>query len=193
MNDIDKHTLDALIQALDRAGIRHSPSELHGLVCGLLSGSDDLSAPALLDALAAHCGSPQGMPPAAASLLIELRDQALMHLDGDGLDLVLLLPDDDEELGLRTAALAQWCEGFLAGFGVGSAGVGDQDLPAALQESLTDLAAVTQVETPAAQGEEEEALFAQVLEHCRMAAMMVFTEWQLRRRQQPTDAQTVLH
>mgnify|MGYP005839011419 CR=1 FL=1 len=190
---IDHSAMAALIPALDRAAVRHSPSELHGVICGLLSSTLQLSAPALLEALAAHCGRSEGLPEPAASLLIELRDQALMAFDGDGLDLALLLPDDDEDLGLRTAALAQWCEGFLAGFGVGSAGVSDQALPAAVQESLADLAAVSQVETPAEQGEEEEALFSQVAEHCRMAALMVFTEWQLRSRQQQAAAQSVLH
>jgi uncharacterized protein YgfB (UPF0149 family) len=84
---------------------------------------------------------------------------------------------------LRVAALAQWCEGFLTGFGTGSAGVKDAELAPALQEAIADLAAVSQVDVPEGDGEEEEALLSQVTEHCRMAALMVFTEWQLKARQ----------
>lgn len=142
----------------------------------------------MLGVLASHVDLEGSWPERVSSLLVALRDEAVLAFDGDGLDLSLLLPDDDEELGLRVAALGQWCEGFLVGFGTGSAGAADASLPPALQEAIADLAAVSQVDVPDQEGVEEEALFAAVTEHCRMAALMVFTEWQLRARRQ--DAAT---
>ncbi|PKM21931.1 MAG: hypothetical protein CVV10_06870 [Gammaproteobacteria bacterium HGW-Gammaproteobacteria-14] len=177
-----------LADALGQAGVRHSPSELHGVLCGLLSTGMETEAPAMLGVLASHVDLTGNWPERVASLLVALRDEAVLAFDGDGLDLSLLLPDDDEELGLRVAALGQWCEGFLVGFGTGSAGASDASLPPALQEAIADLAAVSQVDVPDQDGAEEEALFAAVTEHCRMAALMVFTEWQLRARRQETAA-----
>lgn len=183
MTDTDSDLFNPLAEALRRAGVRHSPSELHGVMCGLLSAGIETEAPELLGVLARHVDLEGGWPVSAADLLVTLRDQAVAAFDGDGLDLVLLLPDDDEDLSDRVAALAQWCEGFLTGFGTGTAGVKDSQLPAALQEAIADLAAVSQVDLPDEGGEEEEALLSQVAEHCRMAALMVFTEWQLKSRQ----------
>jgi len=189
MTDTKTDLFNPLAEALRHAGVRHSPSELHGVICGLLSTGIESEAPELLGMLASHVDLTSDWPAAAANILIVLRDQAVLAFDGDGLDLDLLLPDDDEELALRVAALAQWCEGFLTGFGTGSAGVKDAQLAPALQEAIADLAAVSQVDTPDDEGEEEETLLSQVTEHCRMAALMVFTEWQLKARA-PTASQT---
>jgi len=183
-----------LADALGQADVRHSPSELHGVLCGLLSTGMEAEAPAMLGVLASHVDLEGSWPERVSSLLVTLRDEAVLAFDGDGLDLSLLLPDDDEELGLRVAALGQWCEGFLVGFGTGSAGATDASLPPALQEAIADLAAVSQVDVPDQDGVEEEALFAAVTEHCRMAALMVFTEWQLRaRRQEAATAPATRH
>lgn len=187
MTDTETDLFNPLAEALRHAGVRHSPSELHGVICGLLSTGIESDAPELLGMLASHVDLTSDWPTRVANILVELRDQAVLAFDGDGLDLDILLPDDDEELALRVAALAQWCEGFLTGFGTGSAGVKDEQLAPALQEAIADLAAVSQVDTPDDDGEEEEALLAQVAEHCRMAALMVFTEWQLKARAPKTN------
>ncbi|MFN3713739.1 MAG: UPF0149 family protein [Alcanivoracaceae bacterium] len=191
MTDAHSDLFHSLAEALAHAGVRHSPSELHGVICGLLSTGIETEAPALLGVLASHAEMAGVWPARAADLLVTLRDEAVAAFDGDGLDLALLLPGDEEELALRVAALAQWCEGFLAGFGRGSAGVRDADLAPALQEAIADLAAVSQVDEPEADGDDEEALLSQVTEHCRMAALMVFTEWQLKLRQPAADKPTV--
>lgn len=187
MTDTETDLFNPLAEALRHAGVRHSPSELHGVICGLLSTGIESDAPELLGVLASHVDLIGDWPAQIANILVTLRDQAVLAFDGDGLDLALLLPDDDEELALRVAALAQWCEGFLTGFGTGSAGVKDAQLAPALQEAIADLAAVSQVDTPDDDGEEEEALLSQVTEHCRMAALMVFTEWQLKARAPATS------
>ena len=51
-----------------------------------------------------------------------------------------------------------------------------------MQEALSDIAAISQVGLPEDSSDEEEAMFEQVAEHCRMAAMMVFTELALTHR-----------
>ena len=191
MTDTDSDLFNPLAEALRRAGVRHGPSELHGVLCGLLSAGIETGAPELLGVLARHVDLEGAWPATIADLLVTLRDQAVTAFDGDGLDLCLLLPDDDEDVASRVAALAQWCEGFLAGFGTGTAGVRDNQLPPALQEAIADLAAVSQVALPEEDGEEEEALLSQVAEHCRMAALMVFTEWQLKTRQPASPASPV--
>ena len=167
---------EPLADALASAGVRHSPAELHGVICGLLSTGAGGQDAELLGMLAAHSELVGQWPAEAAKGFITLRDLAASGYAGETLELALLLPDDDEELGVRVAALAQWCEGFLVGFGTGSAGVRDSDLAPGLQEALSDLAAVSQADLPEENSPEEEAMFEQIAEHCRMAALMIFTE-----------------
>lgn len=170
-----------LAESLARAGVAHSPAELHGVICGLLSTGVTDDDPGLLGVLAAHVDLDGQWSGEASQLLLGLRDQVRHAYEGEGLDLVLLLPEH-EELEIRVATLGHWCEGFLAGFGTGSAGVSDADLPAGLQEALSDLVAVSHVELPEDDSPEEEDMFEQVSEHCRVAAMMIFTELALRAR-----------
>lgn len=165
-----------LMDVLARAGVRHSPSELHGVICGLLSTGLATEDAELQGVLASHAELEGQWPAQAADAFSGLRDLAAESFTGTGLDLALLLPDDDEELGLRVAALGQWAEGFLVGFGTGTAGKKDSDFSPALQEALSDLAAISNVETPEQNGEEEEAMFLEVQEHTRVSALMVFTE-----------------
>ena len=188
MTDVSSPTemFDSLACAFADAGIRTSPAELHGVAVGLLSGQADTAPAQVLSALASHA-EVSAFDGGAADVLVAALEQSRRELTGDGLGLSLLLPADEEDLGLRVAALAQWCEGFLNGFGLASAGLTDKDLPPGLQEALSDLAAISQVETPEDEGDEQEELFAQVFEHVRMAATLVFTELALKQRQQSGD------
>nr|MCS5564378.1 UPF0149 family protein [Oleiphilaceae bacterium] len=167
---------EVLAQGLAAAGVAHSPSELQGVLAGLLATGHGGQDQEVLGVLAAHADIDGGFDGALSAALLTLRDQLHDGFQGTGLDLALLLPGDEEELGLRVAAVAQWCEGFLVGFGTGSANTHDKDLSPGIQEALSDLAAISQVATPENDGDEEEDMFEQVAEHCRMAALMIYTE-----------------
>lgn len=175
---------DSLSDALVRAAVRHSPAELHGVICGLLStghGSQDAE---LLGMLAAHVELAAGWEADTGRQLLALRDLTRDGFTAEGLELQLVLPEEDSGLSERITALGQWCEGFLVGFGTGSAGVRDSDLAPGLQEALSDIAAISQIGAPDEDDEEDAQMFEQVAEHCRLAALMVFTELALAARQQ---------
>lgn len=171
---------EPLSEALDEAGVDNHASEVHGVICGLLSTGVSAEDAELQGLLASHTELTGNWTPEAKQLFAELRDLARDGFLGGGMDLALLLPRDDTELPARVEALGRWTEGFLVGFGTGTAGMKDSDLPPALQEALSDLSAISNVEVPEEDEEEEEALFAQVAEHTRMAALMVFTELVMR-------------
>jgi len=184
-NPID---FEVLAQGLAAAGVAHSPSELQGVLAGLLATGHGGHDEEVLGVLAAHTDIDGGFDGVLSVALLSLRDQLHEGFQGTGLDLALLLPGDEEELGLRVAAVAQWCEGFLVGFGTGSANTHDKDLSPGIQEALSDLAAISQVATPEEDGDEEEDMFEQVAEHCRMAALMIYTELVMRHQDKPAPA-----
>lgn len=167
---------EPLADALRQAGVDTGPSEVHGVICGLLSTGVSAEDAELEGLLASHTELVGNWPPEAKQLFGELRDLARDGFLGGGMDLAVLLPHDDTALPERVEALGRWTEGFLVGFGTGTAGMKDSDLSPALQEALSDLSAISNVEVPEEDAEEEEALFQQVAEHSRMAALMVFTE-----------------
>lgn len=179
---------EPLVEQLQQQGVMHSPSELHGVMCGLLSTGSGQRNDEALAVLAAHVDIAR-WEASATTLWLEIRDLAVEAFTGEGLEFHLLLPDDSEELGVRVAALGQWCEGFLVGFGTGTANTKESQLSPSLQEAIRDLAAISQVDLPEDNSEEEEDLFTQVVEHTRMAALMVFTELALEaRKEKPATA-----
>jgi uncharacterized protein YgfB (UPF0149 family) len=171
---------DPLSAILLQAGVRHSPAELHGVICGLLSTGVAAEDAELCGLLASHTDLVGQWPADAVQAFAALRDMARDGLLGGSMDLVLCLPDDEAALSDRVGALGQWAEGFLVGFGTGTAGMKDSDFPPSLQEALSDLSAISQVDLPEDDSTEEADLFEQVAEHTRMAALMVFTELVMR-------------
>lgn len=166
---------------------RINPAELHGVVCGLLASGMTAETAELCGVLASHAALRDGWSLAARDLFTELRNQAWEAFHGDTLELALLLPDSREPLADRVTALASWCEGFMVGFGTGTAGMKDADLPPSLQEAIADLAAISQVDVPEEEDEAAAGQLEQVVEHCRISALLVFTELALMRRRQKSD------
>jgi hypothetical protein len=86
--------------------------------------------------------------------LIGLQEMVKGELTGDDVTVVLLLPTDDAPLADRAAALGQWCQGFLTGFGLNAGG---KDLSTEAKEVLQDLAAISQVQDALEESEDGEA------------------------------------
>ena len=86
----------------------------------------------------------------------------------------LLLPDDEVDLSQRTAALGQWCYGFLTGFG--SAGKTDRVLTEESEDGLRDLAAIAQIAVEDGD-ESDEADYMEVTEYVRQLAASLYLEY----------------
>ena len=100
----------------------------------------------------------------------------------------LLLPFDEEALGIRVDALAQWCQGFLYGLATQPA-IDLNNASDALREVVRDLVEISRAgvisaeteedEEEGAESEEEEAdetAYAELTEYVRAAAQWVFLE-----------------
>ena len=86
-----------------------------------------------------------------------------------------LLPDDEEALETRTAALAEWCTGFLAG--LGSVPVPTEGWPDTVREIVADFgeiarAAVGEEDSP----EDSEASYVELVEYLRAGTQLVHEE-----------------
>lgn len=148
-------------------------SEIHGAACGLAcrahhSHGDDFLR--LLELLQLVSEPPEGL----RTVLLELFAATQSQLADDLLRLSIWLPGDEEPLDERTAALAQWCTGFLAGLAGSEGGLGDLSEHAA--EALEDLRQIAQAEAGDGVGEDEETAFFEVVEYLRVVTMLLREE-----------------
>ncbi len=160
-----------LLSEIDEAarglGLGASASELHGALCGWLAGGGgdvrDWPARVLADDAAPT--------PAPDSALDRLRQASAAQLEDRSFAFELLVEDEDASLLDRSAALFDWCRGFLGGFGLAA---GNQPpLSEEGSEALADLARLAAA-TPQEDGddEDEEAL-VEIEEFVRVAALLL--------------------
>lgn len=164
---------ESLASALAAAGSMDSPSEMHGYAAGSCCGPTPPDAATFIQRLADHLE----IPATALQAMDELPG-LLGRMEGSlsspELGFYPLLPDDDYSLAERTAALGQWCEGFLAGY-AWQLGHGGRVPSAEVQEILSDLVAIARVGVPE-DDEDDETSLAEIIEYLRMAAISLFLE-----------------
>jgi len=115
-----------------------SPSELHGLLTGIVCVTESPNRDEWLQIL-----STLDVQKLGEEALVILSDEAedVSHaLSEDELDYLPMLPDDEHILSERVQALADWCAGVVLGFGLASGHIRADEQE--LIESLQDVASV---------------------------------------------------
>ena len=139
-----------------------SPSELHGLLTGIICVTQ---APSREEWQ--HILTTLEIPELNEEALALLADEAedVAHaLSDDELDYLPLLPDDTHTLADRVQALADWCAGVVLGFGLASGHIRPDEME--LIEHLQDVAAVEFEETD--DDEEGEESYQELYEFVRL-------------------------
>ncbi|WP_199100388.1 UPF0149 family protein [Dyella sp. ASV21] len=165
---------DELDDAVARLQLGVESSELHGSLCGFLSGSGRIAKGALLETL--HVDAEAATPSAQdLAFLDTLVQQTEAELADPELGFEPLMPADDRPLPERADALVEWCRGFLGGFGLAGAEAHGK-LTDEAQEILRDLGTIASSSFDFGdEGEDEDALI-EVHEFVRMGAMLLFAE-----------------
>jgi len=157
-------------------GMLVSPSQLHGCLCGVLCAGAPTEAEYGLDALSQALDIV--MHGELASRIMQLYTVTEVALKDEEFTFLPLLPDDDEEIGLRTSALASWCDGFMSGFAYVIAG--DEATAAALSqdtgEVLKDVAAMAHAHADDESEEDAEDSYIELVEYLRAAVVNVFLD-----------------
>jgi hypothetical protein len=168
---------DEIANLLLEQGQEASPAELHGCLSGLLAAGATPEPEVGLDALGQ-----------ALDLVLhgELADQMMQlyrvtaaALEDEEFDFHPLMPDDDVDIAVRTAALASWCRGFLSGFAHVTAGTdkGGSPLSTDSSEILRDFAAICEAAVDEDDEEDEsEGAYMELIEFARFAALNVYMD-----------------
>lgn len=160
---------------LASADLELSGSEVHGLLCGLLSCSPENAVELLFAELFPQAEEGDLLRAECQRALRQLFDQTVASMTDPGMGFTPLLPADQTAIRLRASGVREWCEGFL--YGLGLAGVVDDSaLSQSSRESLGDLSEIARmnVGTLDEGDEEEEEALMQVTEFVRVAVMIVY-------------------
>jgi uncharacterized protein YgfB (UPF0149 family) len=169
MSEIDMPDYAEVGVQIARLQLGVDAAELHGSLCGYLSGGRDTAGRG--DWLARVMADPELGAVAQDSALdrLYLATEALLESPDFGFD--LLLPDEEAPIGERGEALLGWCRGFLGGFGL-SAG-SDPPLSEDGADALRDLAKMAGTELSYEDPEGDEDALAEVAEFVRVAALLL--------------------
>jgi uncharacterized protein YgfB (UPF0149 family) len=150
-----------------------SAAEAHGLLAGLLCMDSGIACGAWLESLE----GPATEPPddSDRQVLGRLFDATRRQLDDFDFSFELLLPDDDTPIEERAEALAEWCQGFLAGLGYGTKG--NSGWPGECAEVLADIGEIARLD-PGGVGESAESDYAELSEYVRVGVQVICSELQ---------------
>jgi uncharacterized protein YgfB (UPF0149 family) len=183
---IQNSPYQAFATLLTSSGHNVSPAELHGLLLGRsCAGAGFDNEGWLIDAAELLEGELQDN---VRNALIGLQEMVKGELTGDDVTVVLLLPTDDAPLADRAAALGEWCQGFLSGFGLTRRAYA---LSTEANEVLQDLAAISQVQDALEESEDGESDYMEVMEYLRVAPLLLFSE--TKKADVPPAAKPSLH
>ena len=183
---IQNSPYQAFVTLLTASGHSVSPAELHGHLLGRSCAGAGFDAEGwLVEASELLAGEPQDN---VRNALIGLQEMVKGELTSDDMTVVLLLPTDDAPLPDRAAALGQWCQGFLSGFGLTRRAYSLSD---EANEVLRDLAAIAQVQDALEESEDGESDYMEVMEYLRVAPLLLFTE--TKKTAEPAPAKPSLH
>ncbi|QEQ98093.1 UPF0149 family protein [Neptunomonas concharum] len=152
-----------------------SPAELHGFLCGQLSSGARMVPDLWLKTMAELLERETVRHESSKVGLVGLYEQSLGQLESFGLELTLLLPDEEVPLAQRVESLGLWCQGFMTGFGYQGKQT-DNSLSEEAKDALNDLSQIAQVASEVEDDEDNESDLMQLEEYVRMVVLMLFSE-----------------
>ena len=178
-HDHDESTdFQTLAVAMVDQGILSSPSEVHGLMTGFISTASSVDEGQVLHLVLSYLEMDSGASSEFKIIILDVFSTIRQQLSGDEFGFELELPDDDiDDLYSRLHALSAWSQGYLVGFGTGSAELDENTFSDEVQEAIRDIVDVASVESEVEEEEDAEVAYSEVCEFVRFASMLIFSEF----------------
>lgn len=170
MKEISLPNYTELSRALSNTALKLHPSQVHGLICGILSGNPTNTA-AWEELVTGGEETPK-----THELLQELYDLSAKQLNEFLFEFQLVLPDDSQELPARAEALTLWCQGYLTGLKLAQVKIVDRE-PSEITEAINDLIEIAKMNfEEVVASEEDEAAYIELVEYVRMAVILIYQD-----------------
>jgi len=171
--------ISSLDNSLLRVDATMTAAEAHGALCGMLCARGTVELSAWMDHVLGEQQNGEGLQELARQLA-QLHSATLEQLNDAVTDFHLLLPDDDDSLEQRVAALASWCQGYI--YGLAAGGVSrETELPEDSRELLVDFVEISRAGMDDNLSEDQEAdevAFFEISEYVRTGVLLVNEELQ---------------
>jgi len=167
-------TYENVFSALSKVKASTSPSEAHGLLCGIICGFGDEEENLLFNKFFGLDESDE-----LFGYLCDVYKATSEQLKSTELNFDLLLPEDEEPLPNRVDALREWCQGFLIGLETVEFQE-DENQSLEAEEALMDLTEFSVMEfSPVGDQNEDEEAYQEILEFVKVAVLLLYTEYVL--------------
>lgn len=170
MKQLSLPNYNELSRALSNTTLKLHPSQVHGLICGILCGQP-ISSSAWEQLVTGDEETPK-----MHELLQNLYEQSAKQLNEFLFELQLVLPEEDNELPARAEALTLWCQGFLTGLKIAQIPIVDRE-PSEMTEAINDIIEIAKMNyEDVVASEEDETAYVELVEYVRMAVILVYQD-----------------
>lgn len=180
-------TYTEIADALKQTSAKFDASEIHGLLCGLISatsGKADIPWKILL-------GNKKN--PKTQEILLSLYEYSYHQMSEFSFEFNLLLPNDLIDLNQRAEALGLWCQGFIVGLERGKVQIQNRP-PSEMTDALNDLIEISEVDYGNIDSsDDDEAAYFELVEYVRLAVLMIFHELRSTDRPKNLDNNNLIH
>lgn len=168
-------TYQQILSVLNEHDLAVTPSELHGLLSGLIAGGMFKESTEYLDHLSELFNQGQTLPASIKQLATKLVDTINGQLDAQDMSFELVLPVEDDALQEQAEELLNWVQHFLVGFGFNKCDVSKASAEA--QEIIEDFTSITRMDTELDDDNESQADFYEVVEFVRVSTVLCHQEF----------------
>lgn len=168
---------DEIADQLFNAGQTLNPSELHGVLVGLMGAGFDPDDEHHLEQTLASVEKAVGMQLQGelVDIVSRLNLATLSAIVDTDYAFHVFLPDDDDPIEQRLRSFSNWVTGFISGYTEGmtvrqAAGLAIQ---AEVADVLKDFASIAQVETDQVETEEAERQLEELVDYVRLATISI--------------------
>lgn len=168
-----------LDQSLERADASAGAAEVHGLLCGLLCAAGRVDEGLWFAAVFAEAQPGDVSVQQGSKAVQHLAAWSQEALNDPVLSMDLLLPAEGQaSLAERTAALGEWCQGYLQGLAAGGI-AHDTPVPDDVAELIRDFTEISRAGFELDEdNEEDEDAFSQIVEYVRVGVLLINEELQ---------------
>jgi len=170
---------DLLNHALQRCGASWTAAQAHGLLSGRLAIAGERGVAESLGRVLDGSSESDALKKECEDLLAALWQSTHMVFSERLSAFEPLLPDENDNPGTRTEALAHWCEGYLHGLVSGEHDAALKERLAAepLADIIKDMLQITRAVVDADEDDESnEESYIEIVEYLRIAAQLIYEE-----------------
>lgn len=167
---------DECCNQMQEFGYEVSPSELHGLLSGVVCTGLKIRPDSIINLVIKHVDVESCSERNRETILTMYAfiEREMFSADSR---YTLFLPDDELDMTQRVRSLAAWCQGYLVGFGTGSAQIKNNKFSPETEEALKDIVNISNLSDEFGDEDEvNEVAYAELVEYLKVAVLLMSSE-----------------